>query len=199
VAIATLLLWMCTAAVGGYLLVTSTRVGGAGQRHDPGAPVPASQPAPPSQPVRTPAQAAPGTAQAAPGTAQAATPPRARDRFDPPSLARAKSEPLPGMRELAEFTHPALAIIGLGFWLSYVLSRDRVFAAIGSGVLLGAIAAGVSWAIVNARAAKRAADGGPAAAGPYAGALSFSPRLLVLHAAGAVLTLLIAVVIAARA
>jgi len=192
VAIATLLLWMCTAAVGGYLLVTSTRIGGAGQRHDPGAPVPASQPAPPSQPVRAPAQAAPGTAQAA-------TPPRARDRFDPPSLARAKSEPLPGMRELAEFTHPALAIIGLGFWLSYVLSRDRVFAAIGSGVLLGAIAAGVSWAIVNARAAKRAADGGPAAAGPYAGALSFSPRLLVLHAAGAVLTLLIAVVIAARA
>jgi hypothetical protein len=102
VAIAALLLWMCTAGVGGYLLVTSTRVGGAGQRHDPGAPVPASQPVPPSQPVRAPAQAAPGTAQAA-------TPPRARDRFDPPSLARAKSEPLPGMRELAEFTHPAPA------------------------------------------------------------------------------------------
>jgi hypothetical protein len=178
VAIAALVLWMCTAAVGGYLLATSTRVG-AGDAA-PGEKAPAPEPA-----------------------AVPAAPVRAKDRFDPPSLARAKSEPLPGMRALAEFAHPALAIIGLGMWLAYVFSRDRLFAAIGLGVLLGAICAGVTWALANARAAKRppatvpdAADPSPAARHP--GTLTFPPRLLILHGLGAALTLLITALIAAR-
>lgn len=169
-AIAALLLWMCTAAVGGYLLATSTSARSA-------------EPAP-----TEPAPAEPTRVLTA-DPANPAAPARARDRYDPPSLARAKSEPLPGMRALAEFAHPALAMIGLGVWLAYVLSRDRVFAAIGFGVLLGAIAAGLSWVTANTRAAKRAK--------PYA--LSVTPRLLALHAAGAALTLLIAALIAARA
>jgi hypothetical protein len=115
VAVAALLLWLCTAAVGGYLLATAVRSGNTG----PG----------PAEPVALPAE----------------PPARAKDSFDPPSLRRAKAEPLPGLRELAEFAHPALAMIGVGFWLGYVVSRDRLFAAIGLGVLLGAICAGLSW------------------------------------------------------
>jgi hypothetical protein len=196
VAIAALVLWMCTAAVGGYLLATSTRVG-AGGGTTPGGKAPAPEPAP--EPAAVPA-----------------APVRAKDRFDPPSLARAKSEPLPGLRALAEFAHPALAIIGLGMWLAYVFSRDRLFAAIGLGVLLGAICAGLSWALANARAARRPAASAPNAAGPDPatsatparppgaaarppGALTFPPRLLILHGLGAALTLLLTALIAARA
>jgi hypothetical protein len=204
VAIAALVLWMCTAAVGGYLLATSTRPGPAGFRQqeknaapapDDSVPVPqATHLAHSASEVPQPVPAALDRAVSAPQSASApARPARARDRFDPPSLARAKSEPLPGVRALAEFAHPALAMIGFGFWLGYVLTRDRVFAAIGFGILLGAIGAGLSWFAANARAAKRA----PAAQRP--GALSVTPRLLILHGAGALLTLLIAALIAARA
>lgn len=163
-AIAALLVWLCTAAAGSYLLATGIR-----GRH---AAAPEPSPQPPPQ-----------------ATSPAAKPVRDRDRFDPPSLTRAKSEPLPGLRALAEFTHPALALIGLGFWLGYVLSRDRLFAAIGFGVLLGAIAAGLTWFTGNTRAARRAGSE----------SLPFPPRLLILHGAGAVLTLLLVTLIAARA
>ena len=83
------------------------------------------------------------------------------------------------MRALGEFAHPALALIGFGFWLEYVLSRDRLFAAIGLGILLGALCAGVSWAVANARAAKRAAGDEQApgtTAKAAAGRRSASPR-----------------------
>jgi hypothetical protein len=163
VAIAALVVWICTAAIGGYLLATSTRGAEAAD-------------APEEAPVEVPA--------------------RGRDRFDPPSLVRAKSEPLPGMRALGEFAHPALAVIGLGFWLGYVLSRDRMFAVIGLGVLLGALCAGISWALANARAARRAAAGHRPG---RPGALLFTPRLLILHGLGAALTLLLTALIAARA
>jgi hypothetical protein len=174
VAIAALVLWLCTAAVGSYLLATAIRTRQAPRPADDERPVPV-----------TLAPAAP----AAP-----AEPRRARDRYDPPSLVRAKSEPLPGLRALAEFTHPALAIVGLGLWLGYVLSRDRMFAAIGFGVLLGAICAGLTWFAGNRRAARRAQPGN----GSQPDALSFAPRLLVLHAAGAAITLLFVALIAAR-
>ncbi len=129
---------------------------------------------------------------------------RKRDRFDPPSLQRAKNEPIPGLRALAEFTHPALAIIGLGIWFGYVVSRDRLYAEIGLGVLLGAICAGVSWFIINTRAAKRIAtenteDAAAATSAPGTAPLTASTRVLTLHALGATLTLLFAVLIAVHA
>jgi hypothetical protein len=106
------------------------------------------------------------------------------------------------MKDLAEFTHPALAMIGIGFWLGYVVSRDRLFAVIGLGILLGAICAGVSLFTVNTRAARRAAadaDADAAPAAPGTAPLTASPLVLTLHAIGATLTLLFAVLIAVGA
>ena len=176
-AIAAMLFWMCTAAVGAYLLMSRVRPADVG-----------AEPEPQPEPVAAPgAPAAAGATRPAP--AAAPKPRRAKDRFDPPSLARAKAEPIPGLRALAEFAHPALAVIGLAFWILYVLSRDRIFAAIGLGIILGAICAGLSWFTANRRAA---------AAGRR-DALSLSPRLLILHGVGAALTLLFAALIVARA
>jgi hypothetical protein len=195
VAVAALLLWLCTAAVGSYLLATSVRSGNT----DPAPPAPGE-----SVQVSAEHAAAAGTdlasATAFPVLAPE-RPARAKDRFDPPSLQRAKSEPMPGLKELAEFAHPALAMIGVGFWLGYVVSHDRLFAVIGLGVLLGAICAGLSWFTANTRATRRAAaagtDSGTGARG--AAPLAASTRLLIIHAIGATLTLLFAVLIAVRA
>jgi hypothetical protein len=182
-AVAALLLWLCTAAIGTYLLVTAVHASGslAPETADP-VPVPSAAPTPPAKPVRS------------------------KDRFDPPSLQRAKNEPVPGLRALAEFTHPALAMIGLGIWLGYVVSRDERYAEVGLGVLLGTICAGVSWFIANTRAAKRTAtpdaatpDAAPATALKAAAPLVASSRVLTLHAIGAAVTLLFAILIAVHA
>jgi hypothetical protein len=206
VAVATLLLWLCTAAVGAYLLVTSVHSANAAPEPGEAEPEPEESVTVPAEQAITagtgpaPGPASPGAAPSAQGQGQGQKrPTRAKDRFDPPSLQRAKSEPMPGLRELAEFAHPALAMIGIGVWLGYVVSRDRVFAAIGLGVLLGAICAGLSWFTANTRAARRAAaNGDPGTARPGSAPLTPAPRLLILHAAGAALTLLFAVLIAVR-
>jgi hypothetical protein len=184
VAIAALVLWMCTVAVGTYLLATSRRYGNTGS--------------PPAEQVPVPAAATSTAEDAAPGK-----PARVKDPFAPPSLQRERSESLPLMRALVEFTHPALGMIGVGFWFGYVVSRDRLFLAIGLGILLGAIAAGLSWFTVNTRAVKRAAAaeaaGEPGIEDPRFAPQTFSPRVLILHGAGAALTLLIAALITVRA
>jgi hypothetical protein len=172
VAIVGLALWTFTVAAGVWLLATSTR--------ERPAPVPDNLV--PENSVRAERRAATPAASPTP-TPAAAT---AKDRFDPPSLRAAKTEPIPGLRALAEFMHPALAVTGFAFWLLYTLTRDMIFAAIALGVMLGAIAAGVSWATVNARAGRRGDR--------YA--MSFSPRVLAFHVAGAALTLLVAALIA---
>ena len=191
-AVAALLLWLCTAAIGAYLLVTAIHSGNIEPEPEESVPVPAEQPAAASPvPAASPSASPPAPAR-----------PRRndRDRFAPPSLRQARSEPLPGMKDLAEFTHPALAMIGIGFWLGYVVSRDRLFAVIGLGILLGAICAGVSLFTVNTRAARRAAaDADAAPAAPGTAPLTASPLVLTLHAIGATLTLLFAVLIAVRA
>ncbi len=195
-AIAALVLWMCTAAIGSYLLATSFR--GADEDDESAAAQPASaQPASVSAAERVAAPAAPVAPVAPVAPAAPAKPVADRNRFDPPSLRENKSAPLPGLRALAEFTHPALAIIGLGLWLGYVLSRERVLLAIGLGVLIGAVCAGLSWFTVNTRDARRGA-GGAGAGGAGGEPQSFSSRLIVMHAVGATLTLLFVALIAAR-
>jgi multisubunit Na+/H+ antiporter MnhC subunit len=202
VAVAALLLWLCTAAIGAYLLVTAVHAGNVEPEPEESVPVPAEQPAAASAGPAGAAASTPPASPTAPAGPTAPARPRRndRDRFAPPSLRQARTEPLPGMKDLAEFTHPALAMIGIGFWLGYVVSRDRLFAVIGLGILLGAICAGVSLFTVNARAARRAAaapDAAPAA--PGTAPLTASPLVLTLHAIGATLTLLFAVLIAVRA
>jgi hypothetical protein len=185
VAIAALALWICTVAVGAYLLATASRFGGNAESARP-------------EPVTVPAVKPPASAADAP----APPPARVRDPFAPPSLQRERSESLPLMRALVEFVHPALGMIGVGFWFGYVVSRDRLFLAIGLGILLGTIGAGLSWFTVNTRAVKRAAAaeaaGEPGIEDPRFAPQIFSPRVLVLHGVGATLTLLIAVLITAR-
>lgn len=183
-AIAVLLLWLGTGGVGSYLLIR-------GLQSVHSAPETA-------EPVHVAEQSAaePVTVPPRPLTG------RVNDPWDPPSLRQAKSEPMPGLRDLAEFAHPALAMIGFGFWLGYVISHNRTMLAIALGILIGAICAGVTWFNVNRRDAKRAAAAGPAgdsaAEDPSFAPMSFPPRLLALHVAGAALTLLIAVLITAR-
>jgi hypothetical protein len=156
-----LLVWACTVAAGVYLLVSSTRPGAES----------AAPPVPPA-PASTPPSAA------------------ARNRFDPPSLARAKSEPIPGLRALGEFIHPLLGITGLGLFVGYVLVRTWILGAMALGIGIGAVAAGLSWAVINARAARREV--------PDRYAMSFPPRLLLLHGLGAAVTILLAALIVAR-
>jgi hypothetical protein len=200
VAVAALLLWLCTAAIGAYLLVTAVHAGNAEREPEEPVPVSAEQIAR-AVASRAPAKgrgAAPAKGRGAPPEARARLSRNDRDIFAPPSLRQARSEPLPGLKDLAEFTHPALALIGIGFWLGYVVSRDRLLAVIGLGILLGAICAGVSLFTVNTRAARRAAaDSAPPA--PGTAPLTASPLVLTLHAIGATLTLLFAVLIAVRA
>ena len=193
-AVAALLLWLCTAAIGAYLLVTAVHAGNV--EREPEEPVPVSA----EQIARALASRAAAKGRGAPPEARARLSRNERDIFAPASLRQARSEPLPGLKDLAEFTHPALALIGIGFWLGYVVSRDRLFAVIGLGILLGAICAGVSLFTVNTRAARRAAaDADSASPAPGTAPLTASPLVLTLHAIGATLTLLFAVLIAVRA
>ncbi|HEX6452255.1 MAG TPA: hypothetical protein VF060_22700 [Trebonia sp.] len=184
-AVVALVLWTLTVAVGVFLLVTSTRV-------RPGAPEDVEPELESASPASAAVGAAPRQALTATGASGGAAVPapavKRRDVFDPPSLREAKSESIPGMRALGEFMHPALAITGFAFWLLYTLVHDRILGAIALGIMLGAIAAGITWAVSNGRAAKRE-DGD---------ALVFSGRVLVFHVAGAALTLLLAALITAR-
>lgn len=194
-AVAVLLLWLGTAAVGSYLLLSALHASAAAEAE-------AEDELAESASVATPASAAVSPAAVPPVSAVSRTSrANVRHRFDPPSLQRSRSEPIPGLKPLAEFTHPALAVIGLGFWLGYVVSRKELFAEIGLGILLGAICAGLSWFTVNARAAKRAAAQGTDRTATATGAPGTAPltapfRILILHGTGAALTLLIAILIA---
>jgi hypothetical protein len=194
VAVAALLLWLCTAAIGAYLLVTAVHAGNV--EREPEEPVPVSA----EQIALAVAARSAAKGRGAPPEARARLSRNDRDIFAPASLRQARAEPLPSLKDVAEFVHPALAMIGIGFWLGYVISRDRLFAVIGLGILLGAICAGVSLFTVNTRAARRAAaDADSATPAPGTAPLTASPLVLTLHAIGATLTLLFAVLIAVRA
>jgi hypothetical protein len=99
VAIAALVLWICTVAVGAYLLATARRYG--------------TTEAAPAEPVSVSAGQPSASAADAPAPA---TPARVKDPFAPPSLQRERSESLPLMRALVEFAHPTLGMTGFGFW-----------------------------------------------------------------------------------
>ena len=175
-AIVVLVLWVFTAGAGFSVLITSNLKGDRAVSAAP--PVPAA--ARPS--VQAPAALVP----AAP----------VKDPFAPPSLVAARNAPVvPGARALLEFAHPALGIIGLGFWLGFSLVHYRVLGWIGFGLAAATACAGLAWFAANVRAANRP-DREPAhpadPADPADPVPSFRGRLVALHGAGAALTFVLA-------
>jgi hypothetical protein len=188
-AIVVLVLWLFTAGAGFYLLVTSNL-----GRARPAATTQAAEPATaPAESATVPA--APVAARATPAAAAPSAPPAskremrraARDRFDPPSLTAAKNAPVvPGLRSLLEFAHPALAIVGLGFWLGFTLVHDRALGWIAFGLVTATAGLGLTWYTANNRAARRG-DSPESEPAP-----SFSTRLVVLHGSAAAVTFVLA-------
>jgi hypothetical protein len=188
-AIVVLVLWLFTAGAGFSLLISSDlgRSRAASAAAAPGGTL-ATTAAPATVPASSASSAAP--AAAAPSAAAAPQSKRelrraARARFDPPSLAAARSAPMmPGLRSLLEFAHPAFAIIGLGFWFTFTLVHTHVLGWIAFGLVTATACLGLSWFTTNARAARRRDRG--------ATAPSFVPRLVVLHGGAAAVTFALA-------
>jgi hypothetical protein len=89
----------------------------------------------------------------------------------PPPVPHAKVAAPPGEHPLLQFSHPALALIGFGFWLAFVLVHYRPLAWISFGILVVTLGAGLSWLGGNALAARRR----------QGAARAFPPRLIGLH------------------
>jgi hypothetical protein len=161
-AIAALILWVLTAGAGVSLLNSGRAARAA-----------AAAPAQPTDATGSPAQPA-GT------PVRYAAVPLTKDG-KPPPVPRVKVAAPPGEHPLLQFCHPALALIGFGFWLGFVLVHYRPLAWISFGVLLVTVGAGLSWLAANALAARRR----------QSAARALPRRLIVLHglAAAATLTL----------
>jgi hypothetical protein len=150
-----------------------------------------ARPEPGPDPSDVPAKAA-VTAQAAATAsliadepAASAAPARRRgkpDPFAPPSLVRSRTEPIPWGRTLLEFSHPALAIVGIGMWIGFTLIHQKVLGVVAGGVLLVAATAGVSWYLSGRRGS----------------GLPVNRRTLATHAVGAALALALAIFTLAR-
>ena len=189
--IAALLLWIVTMGAGLYLLAAGRPASPAAAPAEQAAAAPAT--VPPSRPVQAGLPRATVDALAAGAT----VPPITHTRVSPP----------PGQHPLLEFMHPALAIIGLGSWIAYVVTRFHTFAWIAFGVLLATIAAGLTWYTINTRlAAARGARSAvkPAVkpgAKPAAEGRRYPPRRILFHGGAASTTLILALItllIAAR-
>ena len=111
-------------------------------------------------------------------------------RAEPPPIPRVKVHATPGEHPLLEFSHPLLGLIGLGVWFIFVGTHHAPLAWVAFGILVAAIAAGLSWLARNARAARRGER--PARAG-------FPPRLVLLHGLAASATFVVAVLTALTA
>ena len=94
-----------------------------------------------------------------------------------------------GEHPLLQFCHPALALIGFGFWLAFVFVHYRPLAWVSFGVLVVTVAAGLSWLTRNTLAARRHQSAAPA----------FPPRQVVLHGLAAAATLALTVLTALTA
>ena len=194
-AIAALILWVLTASAGVSLLNSARAARGptAGPAQPPEAAGSPAQPADAAGPAH-PADAAGDSAQpagSASGPARSAgTPVRyaavpLTEDGKPPPVPRVKVAAPPGEHPLLQFCHPALALIGFGFWLGFVLVRYRPLAWISFGILVVTVSAGLSWLAANALAARR-----------RQAARAFPPRLIVLHGLAAAATLALTVLTA---
>lgn len=138
-----------------------------------------------AEPV-TPAAAGVAPAAAAP-VRYAAVPLTAEGK--PPKVPRTKVTAPPGEHPFLQFSHPALAVVGLACWFLFTFIHYRPLAWISAGVLAVTIAAGLSWLAGNTRAARHRPDSAP----------DYPPRLALLHglaaAAAITLTVITAVVV----
>jgi len=205
VAIATLVLWVLTAAAGLVLLTAggaakrASAQQAAGAQGTTGVQESVPVPAPPVMvPGTDPAPGAAGSSRAGSGSgsgsgsAQPAPAPlrSMAGRAEPPPIPRVKVHAAPGEHPLLEFSHPLLGLIGLGVWFIFVGTHHAPLAWVAFGILVAAIAAGLSWLARNARAAPRGER--PARAG-------FPPRLVLLHGLAASATFVVAVLAALTA
>jgi hypothetical protein len=133
VAIAALVLWLCTAAAG----VTLLRAGATRRRES------AAQPS-------TPAAESLVRVGAVPLTPEGKPPPGPHARVSTP----------PGEHPLLEFSHPALATAGVACWLMFTFVQYRPFAWISFAILVATLLAGISWYARNRQAALRKDGGG---------------------------------------
>ena len=211
-AIATLVLWVLTAAAGLVLLTAggaakraaaaqrAATLEAAGVQETAATQQAVPVPAPPvTVPGTDPAPrvdgsppAGPGSAQPAPAPAQRGAGPAERGAgpAEPPPIPRVKVHATPGEHPLLEFSHPLLGLIGLGVWFIFVGTHHAPLAWVSFGILVAAIAAGLSWLGRNALAAGRGER--PARAG-------FPPRLVLLHGVTASATFVVAVLTALTA
>ena len=86
-----------------------------------------------------------------------------------------------------------LALLGLTFWIFFVMTGDRLFAWIAFAVVVATVLAGLSWVIVSRRTARRRA-GHPGAAGH-----GFPAHLVMIHGLAAACTFALVVISAATA
>ena len=173
-AIATLVLWVLTAAAG-LVLFTA---GGAAKRAAAGQRAAAQEAAAQEAvPVPAPPVTVPGGDPA----------PRTAGPAEPPPIPRVKVHATPGEHPLLEFSHPLLGLIGLGVWFIFVGTHHAPLAWVSFGILVAAIAAGLSWLGRNTLAARRGER--PAQAG-------YPPRLVLLHGLTASATFVVAVLTA---
>ena len=189
-AIAALILWVLTASAGVSLLSSGRAARGtvAGPAQTAGA---AGGPAQTADAAAGPAQvddAAAGPAQTAGAPARFAAIPLTEDGRPPP-VPHAKVAAPPGEHPLLQFSHPALALIGFGFWLAFVLVHYRPLAWISFAILVVTLSAGLGWLGGNALAARRR----------QGAARGFPPRLIVLHGLAAAATLALTVLTALSA
>jgi len=193
VAIATLVLWVLTAAAGLVLLTAGGAAKRAAAQQAAGVQETVPVPAPPVMvPGTDPAPGSADPPRAGSGSAQPAPAPlrSMAGQAEPPPIPRVKVHATPGEHPLLEFSHPLLGLIGLGVWFIFVGTHHAPLAWVAFGILVAAIAAGLSWLARNARAAPRGER--PARAG-------FPPRLVLLHGLAASATFVVAVLAALTA
>jgi heme exporter protein D len=86
---------------------------------------------------------------------------------------------------LLEFIHPLLALLGLTFWIFFVMTGYRLFAWMAFGVVVATVLAGLSWVAVTRRTAGPRAPGARTAGARAPGARTARRRTAGPRAAGA--------------
>ena len=94
-----------------------------------------------------------------------------------------------GEHPLLEFSHPTLAVTGIACWMMFTFVGYRPLAWIALAILLATLMVGAAWLARNRQAQQRQA----------AAAWSFPQRLVWLHGAVAVSSLILAVLVAVTA